>query len=279
VSKDAAKRSAFRRNRPNMRVAQTEKQAEILLYDEIGWFGIRADDFKRELDAVTAPDITLRINSPGGDVFDSLAIYNAIRAHPATVTTHVDGIAASMASVIALAGDKVVMADNAFMMIHHPWSIVLGNAADMRKEADVLDKVSGSLLSAYAEKTGRDGEELSALMDDETWFTAAEAVAFGIADEVFAEEEKQETAPLAALFDLSIFANVPKSLREQDDLGDPTIRDLERALRDAGLSQIAAKQYVAAGRTAASQRDVEEAGERDAPRELEQPHVTHYPYR
>lgn len=265
------KRSAFRRSRPNLRVAQTATAAEIMLYDEIGWFGITAEDFKRELDAITAPAITLRINSPGGDVFDSIAIANAVREHPATMTSRIDGVAASMASVIAIAADRVEIADNAFMMIHNPWTIVIGDADDMRKEADTLDKVTGSLVAAYAKKSGRDELEVTAAMDEETWFTAAEAVDFGLADEVLSEEN-EEAASVAALFDFSIFANVPPTLREHDDGHDPTIRELERALRDAGLSQVAAKQYIAAGRAAASQRDADEAAERDVPAEPEAKH-------
>lgn len=258
-------RSPFRRRQANLRVAQTDTEAEIMLYDEISWFGITAEAFKRELDAISAPIINLRINSPGGDVFDSLAIYNALREHSSRVVTHIDGIAASMASVIALAADEVRMAENAFLMVHNPWSLVIGNAADLRKEADLLDKVAGSLAMAYRQRTGASEEQVAAWMDAETWFTADEASEAGFVDEVV--YSAKETDSPAALFDLSIFAHVPDALRATP--ADPTIRDLERALRDAGLSQIAAKAFVAAGRAAVDQRDVESTGERDvAPRPL-----------
>ena len=275
-----AKRSAFHRGQPNLLVAQTETEAEILLYDEIGWWGITAKDFKRELDAVKAPNITLRINSPGGSVFDGLAIFNAVREHPATVTTRVDGLAASMASLIALAGDRVEIADNAFMMIHNPWSIAIGDANEMRKEADLLDKVASPVLAAYVEKTGQNEADIAALMDDETWFNADEALAIGLADEVLADKDEDEDAAeqVAALFDLSVFANVPDRLTEPSE-HDPTVRELERALRDAGLSQIAAKQYIAAGRAAASQRDADEAEGRDVASEPEPPQSIRHPYR
>ena len=272
------KRSPFRRTNANFRVAVTDTSAEIMLYDEIGWLGVTAAQFKQELDAITVPNITLRVNSPGGEIFDSLAIFNAIREHPATVTARVDGLAASMASVIALAADRVEMADNAFYMIHNPWSLVVGNAADMRKEADILDKVTGSLLSIYGEKTGLPEDELQALLGAETWFTAAEALEAGFVDAVDSgeAEEAGDVAAVAAAFDLSIFAHVPEPLAQSDEQREPTVRELERALRDAGLSQIAAKQYIACGRAAASQRDAEEAGERDAAPESK--HVTHHPY-
>ncbi|MCK9629878.1 MAG: Clp protease ClpP [Bacteroidales bacterium] len=256
------KRSPFRRSQVNFRVALTETTAEILLYDEISWWGVTVEAFKRELDAITVPTINLRINSPGGDIFDSLAIYNALRDHPAHIVSHIDGLAASMASVIALAGDEVRMAENAFYMVHNPWVMVIGNADDLRKEADLLEKVTGSLVMAYAEKTGKGTDEIGAWMDSETWFTAADALDAGFVDAVVVKDKADDLAA-AASFDLAIFGNVPDALLEEQR-ADPTIRDLERALRDAGLSQIAAKQYIAAGRAAASRRDVERDGARDA---------------
>ena len=270
------KRSPFRRTSANFRVAVTDTSAEIMLYDEIGWMGVTAAQFKQELDAITVPNVTLRVNSPGGEIFDSLAIFNAIREHPSTVTARIDGLEASMASVIALAADHVEMADNAFYMIHNPWSLVVGNAADMRKEADILDKVTGSLLSIYGEKTGLGEAELQALLGAETWFTAAEAFEAGFVDAIDSGAEQDEAAAVAAAFDLSIFAHVPEPLSMSDEKRDPTTRELERALRDAGLSQIAAKQYIASGRAAASQRDADEAGERDAAPEPRR--TTHHPY-
>ena len=254
-------RSPFKRHQANFSVAKADEETEILLYDEISWLGITADAFKRELDAIESPTINLRINSPGGDVFDGLAIYNALREHPAKVITHIDGVAASMASVIALAGDEVRMAENAFFMIHNPWSVVIGNAKDLRKEADLLDKVSGSLVMAYEKKSGVSAEELQGLMDDTTWLHADEAADMGFVDVVTGREDDE--SEIAACFDLSIFANVPDALTTPADAKDPTTRELERALRDAGLSQAAAKQYIAAGRAAATQRDVEVAEQRD----------------
>jgi ATP-dependent Clp protease protease subunit len=169
-------RSPFRRAQAKLRVALTDTEAEILLYSEISeWWGIGAETFKRELDAITTPTINLRINSPGGDVFDSYAIYNALVAHPARIITHIDGVAASMASIIALAGDEVRMAENAFFMVHNPWSIVMGNADALRKEAGLLEKIGGTMADTYRERTGATAEEVAAWMDDETWFTAEEA--------------------------------------------------------------------------------------------------------
>ena len=258
------KRSPFRRSVAGLRVdAAVKDEVDILLYDEIGFWGITAADFRRELDGIKASTINLRLNSPGGDVFDGIAIYNALREHPAKVITHIDGVAASMASMIALAGDEVRMAENGFLMIHNPWAMVVGNADDLRKEAELLDQISGSMLMAYEAKSPATSEQIKDWMADETWFTAADAKEAGFVDEVIGVESDDEAlASVAATFDLSIYAHVPAALSGAES-HEPTVRDLERALRDAGLSQIAAKQFVSAGRAVAEQRDVAEAGERD----------------
>jgi len=188
--------------------AMATGHAEIVIYDEIGGWGKSAADFIRELNAMAdVSAITLRINSPGGDVFDGNAIYNLLRGHPAKVTAHIDGIAASIASLIAMAADDIVMPDNAMMMIHDPFAGVSGSANDLRKAADVLDKLRHGLLSAYVTKTGADESTVSEWMSNETWFTAAEAADAGLADTVI------EPVKAAASFDLSQFTHAP------DDFG------------------------------------------------------------
>lgn len=254
------KRSPFHRASAGLQiVAAANDEVEIMLYDEIGFWGVTASEFNKQLSGIKAKTINLRVNSPGGDVFDGIAIYNALRDHPARVVTHIDGVAASIASVIALAGDEVRMAENAFMMIHNAWGMVIGYAEDMRKEADLLDKVSGSLLMAYENKTTSSSAEIQAWMDDETWFTAEEAAEAGFVDEITRTESQKA---LASIFDLSAYQHVPAALLEEHE---PSIREIERALRDVGLSQIAAKAFVAAGRAADSQRDAENEGEAPRP--------------
>ena len=138
--------------------------AEVSIYDEIGAYGVSAKSFLDEL--VALPDdgpLTLRLNSPGGSVFDAVAIHNALKRHEGTVTVWIDGIAASAASYVAMAGDEIVMPENAFLMIHDPAGLVMGTAEDMRAMAEALDKVKGSLVSGYAAKSGRTPEEVSAL--------------------------------------------------------------------------------------------------------------------
>jgi ATP-dependent Clp protease, protease subunit len=130
--------------------------AEVAIYDEIGAHGISAKGFLAELGALAdGTPIDLRLNSPGGSVFDAVAIHNALIRHEGIVTVWIDGIAASAASYIAMAGDAVVMPENAFLMIHDPTGLVMGTADDMRAMADALDKVKSSLVQGYAAKSGR----------------------------------------------------------------------------------------------------------------------------
>ncbi len=164
-----------------------QKTAEISIYDEIGYWGVTAKQFIGDLKALDATAIKLAINSPGGSVFDALAIYNALRQHPAAVEVTIMGVAASAASVIAMAGDTIVMPENAFMMIHNPLNLAYGNADDLREMADVLDKIAASLIGIYAKRTGLPEDEIKALLDAETWLNAEEAVLKGFADELQAE--------------------------------------------------------------------------------------------
>ncbi|WP_417715387.1 ClpP-like prohead protease/major capsid protein fusion protein [Escherichia coli] len=159
--------------------------AEISIYEEIGGFGITAKQFAEDLKALgDVSHINLRIHSPGGDVFEGIAIYNLLRNHPAEITVYIDGVAASMASVVAMAGDRVVMPENAMMMIHKPWGISGGNAGDMRDYADLLDKVETVLVPAYARKTGKSAQEITAMLEDETWMDGKECLKHGFADEL-----------------------------------------------------------------------------------------------
>jgi ATP-dependent Clp protease, protease subunit len=232
---------------------------ELFLYDEVGRFGIRAADFVRELKGLEAGVINLLINSPGGDVPDAVAIYNALREHSAQVVTHIDALAASAATLIALAGDEVRMAENAMFMIHDVWGITIGSAEEHRQTAELLDKVTdATLLPAYIEATGRKESTIRAWMKAETWFTAEEAKEARFVDTVV------DPSDVRASFDPDRFRfqHAPAALT--DSARDPTVRELERAVRQAGLSRTAAAAFVAEGkkalRSTALQRDAEGAG-------------------
>lgn len=155
---------------------------ELMIYDEIGYWGVTAQRFLKDLTNVKG-DFTLRINSPGGDMFDGLAIYNAILAHDGFVTAQVDGLAASAASFIAMACDMIIMTDASMMMIHDAIGMSMGNAADMIKMADLLDKSSQSIAGIYSRRAGKPADYWRGLMKDETWLNGDEAVDYGLADE------------------------------------------------------------------------------------------------
>jgi ATP-dependent protease ClpP protease subunit len=168
--------------------AAASDEAEVMLYDEVGgWFGAYADEFIDELAQITAPRLRVRVNSPGGSVFEGIAIANALRSHPADVTVQVDGLAASIASVIALAGDRLVMQPNSMLMIHDASGLCMGDAGDMQQMAGLLDAISDNIASAYAAKAGGTAADWRALMQAETWYSADGAVESGLADEVGAQ--------------------------------------------------------------------------------------------
>ncbi|MCA0871370.1 Clp protease ClpP [Seohaeicola saemankumensis] len=183
--------------------------AELSIYDEIGAYGVSAKAFIAEIGALEAGTaLELRLNSPGGSVFDAVAIYNALKRHDGPVTVTIDGIAASAASYVAMAGDEIVMPENAFLMIHDPSGLVMGTAGDMRAMAEALDKIAGSLIKGYAAKSGKPEDDIATLMAAETWFDAAEAVEAGFADRV------AEPVRIAARFDIGAFRNAPTKLAE-----------------------------------------------------------------
>lgn len=191
--------------------AKGDKQAEILLYDEIGngfFGGVGAKEFVKDLTALGAlSEINLRINSPGGSVFEGMAIYNALVRNKAKVNVHVDGLAASIASVIAMAGDEINIAENALMMIHNPWTLAMGDSDELRKNAELLDKLRDSMLALYVKRTTSDEKAISDMLNAETWLNAEEAKETGFADNI------TETLEMAAKFDLSRFKNTPATLQ------------------------------------------------------------------
>ncbi|MEU4367542.1 head maturation protease, ClpP-related [Micromonospora chersina] len=164
--------------------------ADVYVYDTIGgWFGMTADDFVRDVAKLDVDEIRLHLNSPGGDAWEGVAIANVLRQHPAKVTVYVDGMAASAASVIAMAGDEVVMGVGAQLMIHDAWGVCVGNAAEMAKAGEMLASVSDSIASTYAAKAGGTAADWRPIMQAETWYTAEEAVAAGLADRVATEDD------------------------------------------------------------------------------------------
>lgn len=185
---------------------------EIVLHGTVGDYywdaGFSARDVIEALASLgRQTDVTVRINSGGGIAWEGVAIYNALSAHGGHVTCEVEGVAASAASIIAMAGDDVVMRAGSLMMIHDPALITFGDAADHQKSIDVLDKLGDQLAGIYADKTGSDADAVRDLMKEETWMTADEAVSLGFAD--FAGDN---AAAEATAFDYRLYAHAPEPL-------------------------------------------------------------------
>lgn len=202
-------RDNAKRDQTALQVKDEGDSATIYLYDVIDpYFGIGAEDFNKQLAELKGKPVNLRINSPGGDVFDGRAMATAIAQH-GNVTAYIDGIAASAATYVAIAAKDVQMADGAFFMIHNAWTLGYGNKADFAALIDLLDKIDQSIVNDYAKKTGKTNEELGAMMAAETWFSAEEALASGFVDSVFDGSNPQDRA-----WNLSAYENAPKALLE-----------------------------------------------------------------
>lgn len=217
-------------------------RGEIWLYDQVGasWFsdGVTAKSFQKDLAALgKVTTINLHINSPGGDVFDGFAIYNQLAQHPARIEVDIDGVAASIASIIAMAGDEIRIAKNAQMMIHNPRGFAAGDEGEMQRVAALLRNVKANLVDTYRDRTGNTAEKLAAWMDEETWFSAAAAVEHG-----FATAVTKETAVSACFGLMGDFRNVPEALKRQlqTSVAQPEL-DVRRGRIDAAGRRLAAR--------------------------------------
>lgn len=246
--------------------AANASEATVRVYGDIGFFGINSDDFARALDSIPkdVKTIHVRVDSRGGDVFDAITMANALRNHPATIVSHIDGLAASAASYFAMSADEVRMGDNTWIMIHDPWSGVMGTARDMRKSADLLDRIGATITDEYTKRVNVSREQVVAWMADETWLNANDALKHGFVDAI-----DDGTTETKNKFDLSVFAKVPDALKFHSEKSDdsrsrdvPEIsnkRAAEKALRDAGFSLSEAKRIVTAlGDVSLNQREADE---------------------
>ena len=215
-------------------MARVNDAVDIDLMDEIGLFGITAADFKSELEELDeGGDIRVSVNSPGGSVFDGIAIYSLLKERQERVKVEVYGLAASIASVIALAGNELVMREGSFFMLHDPWTLTMGDADEHRKSAEILDKIGGQIRDIYAGRTMWTDEELDAAMREETWLTATEAVEAG-----FADRAEGERAAAAADFEfLNRFKHPPVGRVENTQATEPeqeaTMADVQNSHEDA----------------------------------------------
>lgn len=218
-------------------------EATVYLYDMIVssaieaeyWGGVAAEQFVRDFNAITAPTIHLRINSPGGDVFAARAMENAVRNHPSKVISHVDGYAASAATYLALAGDEIEIVDGGFFMIHNSWSFAMGNADDFRQTASLLDQIDSTIVATYAKRTNLDEATIRDMLAAETWIGAEDAVAQGWADRVAGEQPKDRVNwNVTALF--AGKRNKPKDAAPPDPAVEPPKDDGSRAAAERRLN-------------------------------------------
>lgn len=220
---------------------------EIFIYGDIVSYRWDEEDttsnsFKDDLDSLgDVSTINLYINSPGGSVFEGVAIHNMLKRHKAKINVYVDALAASIASVIAMAGDTIFMPKNAMMMIHNPWTVAMGNSKELRKVADDLDRISVSAIETYLQKAGDklEEEKLKQMLDDETWLSADDAYQYGLCDVV------QEANDMAASISEDLFAkykNVPKQLIEPEQKG-PTATEMAERKKIAEQAKANLKYY------------------------------------
>lgn len=200
----------------------------VYVYDVIdSYWGASAKDLAAALASQQDKVVHLHINSPGGDVFEARAMAAAVVAHPNDVICHIDGIAASAATYLAMAGSKCHITDGGLFMIHNSWTLAMGDCNELRTTADLMEKIDGTINADYARKTGKSTEEVAAWMDAETWFTAQEALAAGFVDSVEPNTKKQ-SAENRAKWNLSAYANPPAALAVEPDLDEQVTQRLQQ---------------------------------------------------
>lgn len=206
---------------PAIRTETTDTEAHVYVYDVIdAWWGASAEALIKALADAGDRQVHLHINSPGGDVFEARAMAAAIVAHTGNVISHIDGLAASAATYLALAGNEVRMTDGGLFMVHNSWTLGYGDKTELRKTADLLDKIDGTILSDYARRTGATAEQVKTWMDAETWFTPQEALDAKFIDAIEPNTKRDAAAQAqasAARWNLSAYAKAPRLAPPAED--------------------------------------------------------------
>lgn len=220
-------------------VSKSATKAEIILYGTIGggWFGdgITAKQFSDELKALDSSvnEITVRINSPGGSVFEGITIYNRLKQHKAKIIVHIDALAASIASIIALAGDEIIVGEGAFYMIHLPWTYAAGDRKELDNVIESLMNIEEQMISIYSKRTGLDRHEIKKLMEDETWMDADTAIEKG-----FVDSKADESLPIAAsAMKSDWFKKAPKNYNSETKAVDSAKSDLKKKIEEKLLAK------------------------------------------
>lgn len=234
-------------------IKNTADSLDVSIHDEIGARGISAKGFIQDISNFKGSQINVSIHSPGGSVFDGVAMHIALRDHSARVVTRVEGVAASAATLPFMAGDERHMPDNTYLMIHNPWTVAGGDAAELRNTANFLDRIKSNLVDIYGKDTGIDDAQLDDMLNSETWLDSTEAKNFGFATHI---DESVKVAALTKDFE-KYFAKVPDSIKPDSisiDKINPdnitNIQEFEKFLRDVGgFSNTASKSVIAVAKT------------------------------
>jgi len=206
---------------------------DVSLHDEIGLWGVSAADFINEIKSnMQAKSINLSIHSPGGNMLDGLAMFNALKAHPAKIYSHVTGIAASAASTVLMAGDVITMPEDAYIMIHNPMGGVYGGSEEMRDYADVMDKLKSGAVNIYAKKSGKQVDDISEMMDSETWLNSTDALEHGFIDTISDAVGVSNKAGAFSKYFKSMLVNTDSNVEQVEQI--ETRKDLENFLRQSG---------------------------------------------
>ena len=208
-----------------------EDNAELFVFDILGWPFNDINAMIREVSAVKAKNLLVRLNSPGGDIIDTFALYQSLKNHRSKVTVRIESLAASAASVLAMAGDKIEAYPSSLMMIHNAWCVVAGNRFDLQDTADILEKIDTNMQDIYTARTKIGKREMADMLKNETWMNAKEMKEKGFIDTII------DGKAVKAQFDLSMFAHVPDGLGEESQGRELTRKETERALRNAGASR------------------------------------------
>ena len=214
--------------KPAIRAESTDTELHLYVYDVIdSWWGASAADLIAGLADAGDRTVHLHINSPGGDVFEARAMKAALAAHPGKVISHIDGIAASAATDLALAANEVRISDGGLWMIHNSWTLAYGNKTELRDTANLLDKIDGTIAAAYVSKTGKALADVQAWMDAETWFTAEEAQAEGFVDFIDTSTKRDNAAANdqadPGRWNLAAYANAPQLKKPEPKLDDSQV--------------------------------------------------------
>ena len=227
----------------NDTIANLYIYGDIVYYDEYD-SDVSAFGFEKELEELgDISELNVHINSLGGSTFQGLAIYNLLKQHKAKINMYIDGIAASAASIIAMARDKVFMPKTSMIMIHNCWTGIIGNAKELRKTADDMDKIAVAYKTAYLAKINIDEEKLDKLLEEETYLTADECIEMGFADEILDLDEKNSINQYSSRFLCNLVSKLKEKTKQKEKITELSEQSIEK-IKNAIISELEEKQII-----------------------------------